>query len=104
MDREAPMALIFGAGKVGRGFLGHLLSRSDYQLCFVDRDAALVERLARPWLRQGYDAVVMGHFHLPLHYRGADGEFLILGDWLERRSYARLQEGKFSLLEFEAGA
>jgi mannitol-1-phosphate 5-dehydrogenase len=45
MDREAPFALIFGAGKVGRGFLGHLLSRSGYQLWFVDRDAALVERL-----------------------------------------------------------
>src|SRR5947209_12906662 len=45
MDREAPIAMIFGAGKVGRGFLGHLLSRSGYQLWFVDRDAALVERL-----------------------------------------------------------
>jgi mannitol-1-phosphate 5-dehydrogenase len=45
MDREPPIALIFGAGKVGRGFLGHLLSRSGYQLWFVDRDAALVERL-----------------------------------------------------------
>ena len=64
-------------------------------------EAALVERLARPWFGQGYDAVVMGHFHVPLHHRGADGEFLILGDWLERRSYARLEEGKFSLLEFK---
>jgi mannitol-1-phosphate 5-dehydrogenase len=45
MNREAPIALIFGAGKVGRGFLGHLLSRSGYQLWFVDRDAALTTRL-----------------------------------------------------------
>ncbi len=68
-------------------------------------EEALVDRLARPWLRQGYDAVVIGHLHRPLHHRGADGEFLILGDWIERRSYARLQDGRFSLLEFggEAG-
>jgi UDP-2,3-diacylglucosamine hydrolase len=66
-------------------------------------EAALVERLAKPWLNRGHDAVVMGHFHRPLHYRGADGEFLILGDWLERRSYARLQDGQFSLMEFENG-
>ena len=63
-----------------------------------------MERLARPWLRQGYDAVVLGHFHRPLHHRGPDGEFLILGDWLERRSYARLQAGQFSLLEFRSGS
>jgi UDP-2,3-diacylglucosamine hydrolase len=63
-------------------------------------EEALVERLARPWLRQGYDAVVMGHLHRPLHHRGTDGEFLILGDWIDRRSYVRLHEGRFSLLEF----
>jgi mannitol-1-phosphate 5-dehydrogenase len=45
MAGAAPIALIFGAGKVGRGFLGHLLSRSGYALWFVDRDAALVARL-----------------------------------------------------------
>jgi len=67
-------------------------------------EEALVERLARPWLRQGFDAVVMGHLHRPLHHRGADGEFLILGDWIERRTYARLEEGRFSLLEFESVA
>lgn len=63
-------------------------------------EATLMDRLARPWLQQGYDAVVIGHLHQPLHHRGADGEFLILGDWIERRSYARLQDGRFSLLEF----
>jgi mannitol-1-phosphate 5-dehydrogenase len=45
MSSEAPIALIFGAGKVGRGFLGHLLARSGYQLWFVDRDPTLVARL-----------------------------------------------------------
>lgn len=45
MSSGPPLALIFGAGKVGRGFLGHLLSRSGYQLWFVDRDTSLVARL-----------------------------------------------------------
>ena len=45
MRSEPPIALIFGAGKVGRGFLGLLLSRSGYSLWFVDRDAPLVTRL-----------------------------------------------------------
>jgi mannitol-1-phosphate 5-dehydrogenase len=45
MSSESPIALIFGAGKVGRGFLGRLLANSGYQLWFVDRDPTLVARL-----------------------------------------------------------
>lgn len=37
--------LIFGAGKIGRGFLGQLFSRSGYQLWFVDAFPELVMRL-----------------------------------------------------------
>jgi mannitol-1-phosphate 5-dehydrogenase len=40
-------AVIFGAGSVGRGFLGQLFSESGYQVVFVDIDTALVETLAR---------------------------------------------------------
>src|SRR6266705_1649612 len=58
-------------------------------------EGTLLDQLALPRLRQGFDAVVMGHFHIPLHHRGPDGEYLILGDWVERRSYARLAEGRF---------
>jgi len=38
-------AIIFGAGNVGRGFLGQLFSESGYEVCFVDIDATLVEAL-----------------------------------------------------------
>ncbi len=64
------------------------------------KDEVLVERLGSPWFRQGYDAVVLGHYHRPLHYRGGAGELLILGDWIERRTYAKLSDGRFTLLEF----
>lgn len=40
-------AIIFGAGNVGRGFLGQLFSESAYQVVFVDVDAELVAALDR---------------------------------------------------------
>lgn len=60
----------------------------------------LFDLLARPLLRDGFDAVVLGHFHVPVHRREPDGELLVLGDWIERRSYARLEGGVFQLLDF----
>ncbi len=39
--------LIFGAGKIGRGFLGQLFHRSGYRLWFVDNSAELVGLLNR---------------------------------------------------------
>ena len=67
----------------------------------VNRDEAwLLERIARPWFREGYDAVVLAHYHVPLHRKEADGELLVLGDWIERRTYARLEGGVFRLHDF----
>jgi len=63
-------------------------------------EAELFEHLARPALARGFDAVVLGHFHVPVHWKEPDGELLVLGDWIERRSYARLRDGVFELLEF----
>lgn len=64
-------------------------------------DEDLWRALGAPWFNQGYDAVVLAHFHRPVHRRSAEGDFLILGDWIERRTVARLEEGRFSLFEFE---
>lgn len=63
----------------------------------------LLELLAAPRFREGFDAVVMGHFHRPLHRVEGRNEFLILGEWVTRRTYARLEDGVFSLLEFGGG-
>jgi UDP-2,3-diacylglucosamine hydrolase len=64
-------------------------------------DAELVERLARPRWSEGFDAVILGHLHRRVHHRENGAEFLILGDWLTGRTYAKLAEGRFSLLEFD---
>ena len=39
-------AVIFGAGNVGRGFLGQLFSESGYQITFVDIDEPLIEAMS----------------------------------------------------------
>lgn len=50
---------------------------------------------------QDNDAFIMGHVHYPLHRRENGKDFLILGDWITRFTYARLFEGKFQLETFE---
>jgi UDP-2,3-diacylglucosamine hydrolase len=64
-------------------------------------EEALLERIARPRFRDGYDAVVLGHFHNPVHRQEEGKDLLVLGNWIERRTFARLQNGAFSLLEFD---
>ena len=63
----------------------------------------LFETVARPVFRAGYDALVLAHFHVPVHRRESDGELLVLGDWIERRTYARLEDGVFRLEDFREG-
>lgn len=39
-------AVMYGAGNIGRGFIGALFARSGYRVTFIDIDTALVDRLA----------------------------------------------------------
>ena len=38
-------ALIFGAGAIGRGFLGPLLSNFNFELSFVDKNLNLIKKM-----------------------------------------------------------
>lgn len=40
-------AVIYGAGNIGRGFIGQLFSQSGYGLVFLDNNAALIDHLNR---------------------------------------------------------
>ena len=64
-------------------------------------DEDLERMLGKPWFAQGYDAVVLAHYHRAVHRQSNDRDFVILGDWIERRTVLRMEEGRFSLFEFE---
>lgn len=51
------LAVHFGAGNIGRGFIGSLLSQSGYEVVFVDVNDELVQRLQE---RQEYRVVIAG--------------------------------------------
>lgn len=43
----AEQALHFGAGNIGRGFIGLLLSKAGYQVVFADVNEQLVDELKK---------------------------------------------------------
>lgn len=49
-------AIQFGAGNIGRGFIGMLLSQAGYRVIFADVSAAIIDKLAAD---QGYTVHVM---------------------------------------------
>lgn len=51
----------------------------------------------RSYFEKGYDAVVMGHFHVPFLSESGDGTLVALGDWISQYSYAVFEDGRFRL-------
>ena len=49
--------VIFGAGKIGRSFIGQIFGRSGYQVVFIDIDIDLVDALNK---RKSYPVVIRG--------------------------------------------
>src|SRR5262245_38455482 len=64
----------------------------------------LWREIAEPRFAEGYDAVLIGHFHQLYERREAGREFFVLGDWITRFSYAVLEDGKFRLETWPGGA
>jgi UDP-2,3-diacylglucosamine hydrolase len=59
-------------------------------------DRRRLDAVAHAGFARGFDAVVLGHVHLQLHARLPGGELLVVGDWLDLRSFVRLEGGVFS--------
>ncbi len=55
MDEKS--ILIFGAGKIGRSFIGQLFGLAGYQVVFVDVDLGIVRELN---IRKSYPVVIKG--------------------------------------------
>ena len=57
----------------------------------------LLEAIARPHFGRGRDAVLIGHFHRPVHVRQGARDFIINGDWMTHFSYTVLEKSVFEL-------
>ncbi len=57
----------------------------------------LWREVALPRFAEGFDTVIIGHFH-EVHERRESGRtFLVLGDWIDRTTYAVLEGGEVAL-------
>lgn len=59
-----------------------------------------LKNYAEKKFREGIDAILMGHLHLPYFYEKDDKILAILGDWLHYRSFGIISNGKISLRRF----
>ncbi len=57
----------------------------------------LWREIATPRFAEGFDAVMVGHFHHVYERREAGRELFLLGDWLNRFTYAVLEGGVIRL-------
>jgi UDP-2,3-diacylglucosamine hydrolase len=61
--------------------------------------------IALPRFEEGFDAVMIGHFHQVHEQREGTRSFFVLGDWMEHFSYVVLEDGAFRLAKWpETGA
>jgi UDP-2,3-diacylglucosamine hydrolase len=76
-------------------------SRENHQARRIRWDfTAMIRDFAASRFKEGNDAVVLGHFHLPLFEQTANGKtrtLLSLGDWINHYSYGEWNNGEFSL-------
>ena len=63
----------------------------------------LIGEIAEPRFHEGYDAVMIGHFHHMFEHHDAGKDFLVLGDWIRQMSYAVLEGGILRLEQWKAG-
>jgi len=89
-----PDLLMFVARKVSAG------SKRARKRSHRDLAEHLGDMAFQGFFDQGNDSFVMGHVHHPLHRQQEGKDFLILGDWVEHRSYAVLAGGRISLQSF----
>lgn len=68
------------------------------------RPERLWREIAEPRFAEGYDGVLIGHFHHAYERRENGREFFVLGDWIEHFTYAELEDGRISLRSWPAPA
>ncbi len=51
-------------------------------------------------MHEGFDAVVVGHHHYPLHTRARGEECIVIGDWIDHFTFCDLSEGVLTLKQW----
>lgn len=80
-------AIHFGAGKIGRGFIGALLSQAGYEVCFAEADPQLVDEINR---RRGYTVHVTDEICAELRIAGVSAVRADSGEAVRRLGDADL--------------
>ncbi len=65
-----------------------------------DKDLKGYHDYAEAKIKAGFDAVVMGHTHVPEMKKIHGGLYINTGDWIEHYSYVVLEDGEFKLESF----
>ena len=74
-------AIHFGAGKIGRGFIGALLSQAGYEVCFAEADPQMVDEINR---RRGYTVHVTDEICAELRIAGVSAVRADSGEAIRR--------------------
>jgi UDP-2,3-diacylglucosamine hydrolase len=101
LQRCIPLSLLWGiarfSSKLSKG-MGGVSGVSD------DRLAEIMYRFAQERFGEGFDAVILGHCHLPVLRRdqsaGGEKVFATLGDWQGHDSYLTCTDGRFARERF----
>jgi len=72
------------------------LSRTSRAERPIDGDQ-MWRQVAMPRFEEGFDTVMIGHFHQIFERRDEGRSFFVLGDWIEHFSYVVLEDGEFRL-------
>ncbi len=67
-----------------------------------DKNVALFRNIADERLKDGYDAVIYGHSHVPLVEKRTNGTLVLLGDWINHNTYVFLENGEFTIHNWES--
>jgi len=98
LQRRIPLPLLWRLARIS--------SRMSKELTIASREALAkkMRSFSGEKFQDGFDAVILGHCHLPLLEEsllgGQKKVFATLGDWNEHRSYLYYEDGRFSLSSY----
>jgi UDP-2,3-diacylglucosamine hydrolase len=77
---------------------GYSHKRTESRERVLDR---ILRGVVAPRIRGEVTAMVMGHVHEPAHIRGNGRDFVLLGDWMDQMTHARMEGGRFTLYQLD---